>query len=140
MITDRFLGLLFLVFGCSLLLFFIPNYVTAKPGNPLDPSLFPRVAGWIIASLGLLQVIFARPNSPRPALSEFLGFMAFIVALIIAAWLLPKLGFIPVAIGLMVACLILVRERRPLWALLTLLAVPSFVWFLFAILLQRPLS
>lgn len=137
---DRLLGLLFVAFGCSLLLYFIPNYVTVMLGNPLDPSLFPRIAGWIIIVLGALQIIFANPKSPRPPLTEFLGFMGFIGALLLSAWMLTKVGFIPVAVGLMLACLILVRERRPFWASITLLAVPCFVWFLFTILLQRPLS
>jgi len=59
---------------------------------------------------------------------------------VVAALLLPMLGFLPVACGLMMASLVLLRERRPLWAATTLIGVPVFVWVLFTVLLSRPLS
>ncbi|MFK8080234.1 MAG: tripartite tricarboxylate transporter TctB family protein [Granulosicoccus sp.] len=138
--ADRLLGVVVFAFGCSLLIWIVPNYVTSLPGDPLDPSLFPKIAGWLITTLGLLQILFAKRDSPVPAAGEVLGFAAFVIALVVAATLLPRFGFLPVAIGLMMASLVLLRERRPLWALLTLFAVPAFVWFLFEILLQRSLS
>ena len=118
----------------------IPNYVTAVPGDPLDPSLFPRAAGWLISGLGLAQIVLARPGGSVPAGKEVLGFVCFILALAVAALLLPLLGFLPVACGLMIASLVLLRERRPLWAATTLIAVPFFVWFLFTVALSRSLS
>ncbi len=138
--ADRIQGIVVLGFGCALLLWFVPNHVTSIPGDPLDPSLFPRIAGWIIAALGLAQIVFAQRDMPVPAASEVFGFACFAGALVVAALLLPKVGFLPVACGLMVASLVLLRERRPLWAALTLLGVPFFVWFLFAVLLSRSLS
>lgn len=141
MITaDRLQGIVVFGFGCALLLWFVPNHVTAMPNDPLDPSLFPRIAGWLIAGLGLVQIALARPGAAVPALAEVLGFAGFIAALVIAALLLPRVGFLPVGCGLMVASLVLLREGRPLWAALTLFGVPLFVWFLFSVLLARSLS
>lgn len=141
MITaDRLQGIVVFGFGCALLFWLVPAHVTAMPGDPLDPSLFPRLAGWIIAGLGLLQIAFARPDAAVPPAAEVFGFACFAGALVVAALLLPLVGFLPVAGGLMIASLILLRERRPFWAALTLIGVPLFVWFLFAILLSRPLS
>lgn len=141
MITaDRLQGIVVFGFGCLLLLWLVPAHVTTMPGDPLDPSLFPRIAGWLIAGLGLLQIATAKPGAAVPALAEVIGFACFIAALVVAALLLPRVGFLPVASGLMVASLVLLRERRPLWAALTLFGVPLFVWILFAVLLSRPLS
>ncbi|MBL1405325.1 MAG: hypothetical protein COC17_01390 [Hyphomicrobiales bacterium] len=138
--ADRLQGVIVLGFGCALLLWLVPAHVTSVPGDPLDPSLFPKVAGWIIATLGLLLVVFARSDSAVPARQEVFGILCFITALVVAALFLPVLGFLPVACGLMIASLLLLRERRPIWAALTLVGVPFFVWFLFVVLLGRPLS
>lgn len=138
--ADRLQGLIVLGFGCSLLLWFVPAHVTSVPGDPLDPSLFPKLAGWIIATLGLLLVVFARSDSNVPPRQEVLLMLCFIAALVVAALFLPVLGFLPVACGLMVVSILLLRERRPIWAALTFVGVPLFVWLLFVVLLGRPLS
>ncbi len=138
--SDRLLGLVVAGFGCVLLVWLVPNFVSSHPGDPLDPSLFPRAAGWLITLLGILLFLFAGSGGSVPPRREVLVFGSFVVALLLAAFWLPKVGFLPVACSLMVASLLLLRERRPLWALLTLFAVPAFVWFLFEVLLQRSLS
>lgn len=138
--ADRIQGIVVLGFGLTLLLWLVPNHVTAMPGNALDPSLFPRAAAWIISGLGLVQIVLAKPGGSAPAVGEVIGFVCFIAALAAAALLLPILGFLPVACGLMIASLVLLRERRPLWAATTLIGVPVFVWFLFTIVLSRSLS
>lgn len=141
MITaDRLQGIVVFGFGCALLWWLVPNHVTAVPGDPLDPSLFPRIAGWLILALGLFQIATAKPGAAVPPLAEVFGFACFIASLVVAALLLPRFGFLPVAGGLMVVSIVLLRERRPLWAALTLVGVPLFVWVLFAVLLSRPLS
>lgn len=138
--ADRIQGIVVLGFGIVLLLWLVPNYVTSMPGDPSDPSMFPRAAAWILSGLGLTQIVLARPGGSVPAGREVFGFVCFILALVVAALLLPMLGFLPVACGLMMASLVLLRERRPLWAATTLIGVPFFVWFLFTILLSRSLS
>lgn len=138
--ADRIQGIVVLGFGISLLFWLVPSYVTSMPGDPLDPSMFPRASGWIISGLGLVQIVLARPGGSVPAAREIVGFVCFILSLVAAALLLPLLGFLPVACGLMLASLVLLRERRPLWAATTLLGVPLLVWFLFTVLLSRPLS
>ena len=138
--ADRIQGIVVLGFGILLLVWLVPTYVTSVPGDPLDPSLFPRAAGWIISGLGLVQIALARPGGSAPDGPEVFGFICFMVALVIAALLLPALGFLPVACGLMMASLVLLRERRPLWAATTLIGVPLFVWALFTIVLSRSLS
>lgn len=138
--ADRLQGIVVLGFGIALLVWLVPGYVTRVPGDPLDPSLFPRAAGWMISGLGLAQIVLARPGGTAPAVREVVGVVGFIAALVVAALLLPVLGFLPVACGLMIASLVLLRERRPLWAATTLIGVPFFVWFLFTIILSRSLS
>jgi hypothetical protein len=138
--ADRIQGIVVLGFGVALLVWLVPNYVTSMPGDPLDPSMFPKAAAWILSGLGLAQIVLARPGGSVPSTREVFGVACFIVALVVAALLLPLLGFIPVACGLMMASLVLLREQRPLWAATTLIGVPIFVWALFTIVLSRSLS
>ena len=138
--ADRIQGLVVLGFGITLLVWLVPNYVTSVPGDPLDPSMFPRAGAWIFSGLGLAQIVLARPGGSVPAAREVFGFVCFIVALVVAALMLPLFGFLPVACGLMMASLVLLRERRPLWAATTLIGVPLFVWTLFTTVLSRSLS
>jgi hypothetical protein len=48
-------------------------------------------------------------------------------------------GAIPTAIGLMAATILLVHERRLLWAIISIISLPLIVWALFEIVLRRPL-
>ena len=138
--AERIQGIVVLGLGILLLVWLVPTYVTSVPGDTLDPSIFPRAAAWILSGLGLAQIVLARPGGSVPAGREVFGFVCFILALVVAALLLPVVGFLPVACGLMLASLVLLRERRPLWAAMTLVGVPCFVWFLFTIVLSRSLS
>lgn len=137
--VDRVLGGMLAVFGGILLFVLIPNHVSGRPGEPVDPSLFPRIAGWMLLSLGVLQMVFAGGATWLPQRRD-LGRLAVVIGLLVAAAvLLPIAGFIPTAICLMAATILLVHERRPLWASISILGLPLMVWALFEVVLQRPL-
>lgn len=137
--TDRVLGGMLAAFGGILLVVLIPGQVSGRPGEAVDPSLFPRIAGWMLLGLGLLQVVFAGRVTKGPSLQDLGRFAIAIGLLVAAALLLPIAGFIPTAVCLMVATILLVHERRSLWAILSIAGLPLLVWTLFEIVLQRPL-
>lgn len=137
--TDRVLGGMLAAFGGILLLIIIPDQIAGRPGEPTDPSLFPRIAGWMLVVLGALQVVFSGTATSLPDRRDFLRFSAAVALLIGAAIVLPFVGFLPTAVGLMLATVLLVHERRLLWAGISVLGVPLIVWALFELVLQRPL-
>lgn len=139
-IKERILGLFSVFFGALLLAFLIPTYVSGDATDIGDPTLFPRIAGWLFVFLGGLQVIFAAPSKETlPSKREISRLILFMGAMLIGTALLPIVGFIPYAMGLMAVVLVLVFERRPLWILLTVIFVPIGTWLLFEQVLQRPL-
>jgi len=139
-IKERILGLLSVLFGALLLAYLIPTYVSGEATETGDPTLFPRIAGGLFVLLGGLQVIFATPSQEAPpSKREISRLILFMGAMIIGTALLPIVGFIPYAMGLMAVVLVMVFERRPLWILLTVFCVPIGTWLLFEQVLQRPL-
>ncbi|MDF0601381.1 tripartite tricarboxylate transporter TctB family protein [Psychromarinibacter sp. C21-152] len=139
MTVDRLLGALVAGFGVVLLFVLIPAHVQARPGEPVDPSLFPRIAAWMLMLLGGLQMVFPGGGTTVPPPRD-IGRLALAVAMLVAAALVLRvIGFIPTAILLMGTTVLLIHERRPLWAVLSVLAVPVLVWALFELVLQRPL-
>lgn len=139
MTLDRVIGAGVAALGGVLLYVLIPAHVAMRPGDAVDPSLFPRIAGWMLVVLGLLQIAFPARGASLPPARDF-GRLALAIGLLIAAALaLRYLGFIPTAVALMAATVVFVHEGRLLWVAITIGAVPVFVWALFELVLERPL-
>lgn len=137
--TDRVLGGVVVAAGVFLLLYLIPHQVTAMPDELRDPSLFPRIAAWLLVGLGGLQILVPGPKTKLPTRRELLRLAGLLALLVAASLLLPVFGFVPTAIGLMACLALLMYERRPLWLAITILGVPPAVWALFEIVFKRPL-
>ncbi|WP_269584073.1 tripartite tricarboxylate transporter TctB family protein [Roseibium sp. Sym1] len=137
--TDRILGGAVAGFGVFLLLYLIPNYVTSMPGELRDPSLFPRIAAWMILVLGAIQVFLPGPNGRLPSLGEVGRAALVVVALTLVTLALPRIGIIAGGIVLMAFSAALMFEKRLLWLAVTVLFVPVCVWGLFEVLFGRPL-
>ncbi|MBF9033278.1 hypothetical protein HKCCE2091_03420 [Rhodobacterales bacterium HKCCE2091] len=138
--TDHILGGAVLAGGVFLLVYLIPNEVTAAPERLRNPALFPTMAAWLLVLLGVLQIVFAGPKQYRidwPGLGRGLAVFAILVAAAIA---LPIVGFVPMGIGMMALFgFVMMYERRPHWLLVTIAASPVLTWALFEIAFQRPL-
>jgi hypothetical protein len=93
----------------------------------------------MLLSLGVLQVIFPGTTTTLPQRRDIGRFAIAITLLVAATLMLPVAGFIPTAIGLMAATILLVHERRLLWAIISIISLPLIVWALFEIVLRRPL-
>lgn len=136
---DRVLGGVVLAFGASLLLFLIPVFTTPQPGSPTDPSLFPRIAGWMFVLLGGLQIVFPGQQRLTVTLRE-LGRLVLVTALmVLATVLMPIVGYLPASIALMAVVMLMIYERRPLWIVLSVAFVPVTVWIVFEYGLKQPL-
>lgn len=90
--TDRILGGAVAGGGAFLLLYLIPNYVTAMPGSLRDPSMFPKIAAWMLLGLGLLQILLPGPNGDLPAPRDIGRGALVIAALTLATLALPHAG------------------------------------------------
>lgn len=140
MTQERILGGCVVLFGALLLLFIIPNQVTAVPGSPTDPSLFPKLAAWLFIVLGLAQIAFSGETNDAGIGRAELGKLALVMLILTACgWAMEKYGHIPAMTALMIASVLLVYERRWYWIATTVLLLPIGCWSLFEIVLERPL-
>lgn len=138
MLGERLLGVGVALAGALILLVLIPAEVSDIPG-PVNPSLFPKAAAWVILALGIVQV-FATVRTSEPASWRELARLAALAVLTVGAILaMPRVGFLPTAIALMAAVAAMMFERRIGWLLATVAAVPVVTFVLFDVVLERPL-
>lgn len=139
MTLDRIFGATTALFGLSLLFYLIPQNVDVRAGQPLDPSLFPRIAAWIFIILGALLTASPSPEGKLPSFKGAIvafGVLACIAAAVISfKWF----GFLPSSIGLMGVIALVVGEHRPMWLIVIIIGIPVSIWALFELLLQRSL-
>ncbi len=137
--VDRVLGGVVCAFGVLLLTYLIPQYVTGEPTAGADPKLFPQIAGWLFVVLGAVQMLFVASDKTLPSLREVVRLTLFVGAMVVATLLMPVVGFLPYAIGLMAVVIWQVYERRVMWVAVSVIAVPLCTWLLFEQVLGRPL-
>ncbi|MGR3661775.1 MAG: tripartite tricarboxylate transporter TctB family protein, partial [Paracoccaceae bacterium] len=100
---------------------------------------FPNIAAWMIIVLGVVQFFSAPTEVDLPPTREVLRLL-FIDGLALATlFLMEHIGYIPAAIALMAAATLMVYERRPVWIITTVIAMPLGIWTLFEVILHRPL-
>lgn len=138
MLIERMIGGAAIAFGGFLLLYLIPAHVTSVAG-PIDPSLFPRIAAWLFILLGVLQLLVRSTSLPTWNWYEFGRLGVLSAAVLIAIIAMPSIGFLPASIALMAAVCALMFERRPGWLLASVVALPVGTWFVFEVVMQRPL-
>ena len=137
---DRVLGGVVMTFGASLLLFLIPAFTSPQPGSPTDPALFPQIAGWMFVLLGGLQIVFPGNMQMTLTMREVSRLSVLTLCLVAASILMPVVGYLPASIALMVVVMLMIYERRPLWTIISVVAVPVGVWIAFEFALKQPLT
>ncbi len=137
--ADRILGGAAIAFGGFLLLYAIPANVRMVEGAMPYPAMFPQIAAWLFIVLGAIQIFFVRSEIEWPSARQAIMFGLAAVLTLAALLTLDRFGYLPVAIALMAAIALLVRERRPVWAAAVIVGIPVGVWLLFEQVLQRPL-
>lgn len=135
---ERILGGGAALFGAFLLLYLIPNYVTDSDGV-MSPTLFPSIAAWMFILFGIIQTIVSGVPVKLPSAREFMRSGMVSVIVLIAIIAMEWFGFLIVAIAFMSVLTIFMYERRPLWLVATIVAMPIGVWLVFEFLLRRPL-
>lgn len=136
--SDRIFGIGASLFGVLLLLVLIPDQVSEGRGYT-DPSRFPRIAAWLFIGLGALHAVISTPGMAFPLPREGSRMALVFAAAFIVCLLMPIFGYLTSAIAFMAVMTLLMFERRPHWAGLTILAIPSGLFAFFVLLLGRPL-
>ncbi|MEQ9331174.1 tripartite tricarboxylate transporter TctB family protein [Thalassobaculum sp.] len=138
MTLDRLSGLAVAGLGLALLLFVIPDQVEAVDYGWVRPETLPSLAAAALLLLGLMQAATGRGGGglDRRATARALLYLCYTAA---AVWAMGRLGFVWVAPVMVLALMLWLGERRPLWLAVGAGAVPAAVWVVVAGLLGRGL-
>jgi len=157
---DKITGLASLIFGLSMLWYFIPNWVvmkTAKINNHTFPDTFPKIASYMLVILGVVLLIQAFYNEAkekrsgtaaaetkekaeklpfREAFRRFRSSEAYCVivtalAVLLFNFLLSRVGYIWT--GCICSVLLLIAFRSKKWYhYVIVIAFTFFLYFLFS--------
>lgn len=145
--NDAINGLILVLLSVAMIA--LTSSFPAFPGQPYGPSLFPRVLGTLLIICGALLIwrgLAARRGGMRwvvmaPWTREpwrVTSFFMMLVSLLAYILFSETIGFIPIAIVILLA-LFLWFGVRPLTAVLTAVAGTLLIHWFFATLLRVPL-
>lgn len=136
--ADRVGGLLFIAFGALLYFIIIPSQVEVVDSGWVLPESVPNFVAISLAVLGICLIWKPTPvpigewkSHPRALL--FFSLICGGVALM--GWF----GFTVIAPILALAIMWFMGERRPLWLLIGVVALPFTIWLLVVPILDRVL-
>ncbi len=135
---NRMSGLFFALVGVLLLAWLTPHYTETTDFGWLKPATLPNILSVIMIIGGLIQTFLP---TGRTELDGALTLRtAGLLALCLIALLLMKyLGFIIVAPTLAFVVMMIIGERRPLWMFIGILLVPTSLWAIVVLVLERSL-
>ena len=136
--SDRISGAFFVLLGLAMYFYVIPNYVETVDEGNIAPATLPNIISIILALSGAVLVVKPTDFKVRnPALMAKTGlYVALLTAGIFA---ISRFGFEYVSPVLAFAIMWLIGERRPLWLVLGVVAIPAIIWFMVTQLLGRAL-
>ncbi|MCF3594539.1 tripartite tricarboxylate transporter TctB family protein [Rhodobacteraceae bacterium LMO-12] len=138
MTTDRILGLVVVVFAVLLYFVIVPWQVETVDYGWLKPRTLPRIVAVILGVCGVALIL--RPSGDAsPGLLHWNRAALFAGVLIGALWVMSFVGFVYTAPVMALALMWLAHERRWYWLLFGVAGMPALIWFVVAILLERPL-
>lgn len=136
---DRISGLLVALAGLWLLTYGIDAHVKVTGFESPSPQLFPRIGAWVLLVFDIAQVVLTRTATALPT-RRVLGRYALVSVMLIGmVWIMEHFGFVIGAMVMLGGLMLVVYERRPLWLIVTVVAVPLSIWLIFEVLLERPL-
>ncbi len=134
----RVLGAASAVIGAGFLLLLIPWQTETVRSAALFPGTFPTVAAVLIIVSGIVQ--WAKPTGTAIFEPDKMLKAVYVVAFCLAGTLaLELVGYLFAAPLLVGAVMLLSGERRWFWFVIGLIVLPTFIWFMFEIVLRRPL-
>lgn len=138
MLLNRISGLLVAVAGLALLFVVIPAQTETVDYGWVRPKTVPDILAVALIGLGLAQAVWAHGATELDGWTSLRAglFLAF-AAVSVAA--MGRVGFVAVAPVMMLALMLWLGERRPLWLGIGTIAIPGLIWVVVIVLLDRTL-
>ena len=129
-----------LLFGLVLYFFIIPTQVEQINYGWVKPSTVPNALAIMICAVAIIQLFTAAEIiDETPTLQQLIYAFLFFAGVGVCTYLMPIVGFLPMAVIMAVALMFAVGERRWLWIAIGGVLLPSFIWYATEMLLGRPL-
>lgn len=135
---NRIAAATLLAFAALFLFMIIPAQVDSASYGWMRPRTMPYICVAAIGVLSLCLLVFPKGHVD-PAAKQNLWAFLILVGLGVALWAMSVFGFLIIAPILAMALVFVLRENRPLWILISVLAVPGIIWFVVEWLLGRSL-
>jgi hypothetical protein len=138
MSLGRILGAASAVIGAGFLFLLITWQTDVVPAVGLVPRAFPTIAAVLIIVTGLAQLVKPTGTAIFEG-DKILKAVYVVTACLTATFALEFVGYMYTAPVLVGAIMLLSGERRWLWYIVGLVVLPALIWFVFEIVLRRPL-
>jgi len=138
MTLNRISGLVFAVLGVILLFWIIPRHTETVDYAWLRPATLPIITAVIVIISSIVHIIFPSGKAQFDVPLALRAGLYFVISLL-GLCLMYFVGFLIAAPLLVMALMLLVGERRPLWLIAGIVLIPLAMWSSIVLLLNRPL-
>jgi putative tricarboxylic transport membrane protein len=138
MTINRMSGLVVAVLGVILLFWIIPRHTETVDYAWLRPATLPIITAVIVIISSIVHLIFPSGKAEFDVPLALRAGLYFVISLI-GLCLMYFVGFLIAAPLLVMALMLLVGERRPLWLITGIVLIPLAMWSSIVLLLNRPL-
>ena len=138
MTINRMSGLVVAVLGVILLFWIIPRHTETVDYAWLRPATLPIITAVIVIISSIVHLIFPSGKAEFDVPLALRAGLYFVISLI-GLCLMYFVGFLIAAPLLVMALMLMVGERRPLWLITGIVLIPLAMWSSIVLLLNRPL-
>ena len=138
MTLNRISGLVVAVLGLILLFWIIPRHTETVDSAWLRPATLPIITVVIILISSIVHLIFPTGKAEFDVSLALRAGLCFIISLA-GLLLMHHAGFLIAAPLMIMALMLLIGERRPLWLFAGIIVIPLAMWSSVVLLLNRPL-
>jgi len=139
MIAERLTTLVIVIFGLVFMFWVLPGQVETVEYGRIVPATLPMAVLAIITVAAVWQLIVSKQQVILQ-FSVCLRVAGFIIALILAVWLMDRFSFEYVAPIFSLSIMLVIGERRWYWLLFGGIVLPSGIWLLVERVLDRVLA
>ncbi len=137
MTINRMSGLVVAVLGVILLFWIIPRHTETVDYAWLRPATLPIITAVIVIISSIVHLIFPSGKAEFDVPLALRAGLYFVISLI-GLCLMYFVGFLIAAPLLVMALMLMVGERRPLWLITGIVLIPLAMWSSIVLLLTRP--
>lgn len=136
--ADRASGFFFFIVATITYFYVIPTFVETADSGSIHPDTFPNALSLLIAICGLILAVKPtkhRLHSGRDMVMSGVYFTVICACL----YAMTFFGYVVVSPFMALILMLLIGERRPTWLIVGVVVMPTIIWLIVEVLLERGL-